>query len=98
MWGSCLHHIDDLPYDPKEYLPHIYGKFREKGAGVRVRGLVDTPAKGDMPYPNNLDKGIKNAEKFMPSLKDFGFDEKVKKDKRACYDFVGGEEQGLKRI
>ena len=34
----------------------------------------------------------------MPTLKDFGFDEKIIKDKRACYDFVGGEDQGLKRI
>jgi deoxyribodipyrimidine photo-lyase len=52
VWGSTLHHIDDLSYDPHEYLPHIYGKFREKNAGVAVRKLVDTPKKGDMPYPS----------------------------------------------
>jgi len=34
VWGSTLHHIDDIPYNPKDYLPHIYGKFREKNAGV----------------------------------------------------------------
>jgi hypothetical protein len=37
VWGSTLHHLDDLPYNPREYLPHIYGKFREKQANVRVR-------------------------------------------------------------
>jgi len=43
VWGSTLYHIDDLPYQPKEYLPHIYGKFREKTASVRVRPLLETP-------------------------------------------------------
>ena len=30
IWGSTLHHIDDLPYDPHEYFPHTYGFMRKK--------------------------------------------------------------------
>jgi hypothetical protein len=50
VWGSTLHHIDDMPYNPKEYLPHIYGKFREKNAAVPVRQLVDSPKLNEMPF------------------------------------------------
>ena len=30
IWGSTLHHMDDLPYDPVEYFPHTYGNMRKK--------------------------------------------------------------------
>jgi len=30
IWGSTLHHVDDLPYNPQEYFPHVYGNFRKK--------------------------------------------------------------------
>lgn len=46
-------------------------------------------------------KIITEAEKFMPKLEDFGFTkEEIEKpkDKRACYDFVGGEDNGIKRV
>lgn len=38
VWGSTVYHIDDLGFSPED-LPHIYGKFREKTSGVRVRPL-----------------------------------------------------------
>jgi hypothetical protein len=50
VWGSTLHHIDDMPYNPKEYLPHIYGKFWEKNAAVPVRQLVESPKLYEMPF------------------------------------------------
>ena len=50
IWGSTCYHLDDLDYDPKEYLPHIYGKFREKNQNVRVRNLLPTSGKKDMPF------------------------------------------------
>jgi len=28
LWGSTLYHIDDMPYDPIVYFPHVYGNFR----------------------------------------------------------------------
>ena len=58
VWGSTLHHIDDLPYKPLEYFPHVYGNFRKKQEDVKVRPLVPTPVKGDLPLPakDNLSK------------------------------------------
>lgn len=82
VWGSTLHHIDDLPYNPREYLPHIYGRFREKNAGVKVRPLLEAPKKGELPFVSKPDKLITDACAYMPTLKDFGFDEKFKKDSR----------------
>lgn len=58
VWGNTLHHLDDLPYNPNEYLPHIYGKFREKNAAVPVRPVLPTPQKNDMPFPSIDDKLI----------------------------------------
>jgi deoxyribodipyrimidine photo-lyase len=100
VWGSTLHHLDDLPYNPKEYLPHIYGKFREKQAGVKVRPLVDAPKKGELVLPKVTCKVISEATVFLPSLENFGFSksEASKADDRACYDFKGGEDSALKRL
>lgn len=105
IWGSTLHHIDDLPYDPVEYFPHIYGNFRKRGDGVKVRELLPSPKKGELPMVDNhiLSKTEKNALVYMPSIeKDFGFskqelEEFAKRDERGCYNFVGGEDAGLKR-
>lgn len=101
VWGLTLHHLDDLDYNPKEYLPHIYGKFRERGARVRVHPLLSTPKKGDLPFVAGPSKLEEAAMKYMPSLANFGFTKQeidTKPDKRACYVFVGGEENGLKRM
>ena len=90
-----MHHLDDLSYDPKEYLPHVYGKFREKNISVPVRKLVDTPTcLNEFPSAKDL-PGI--DLNFMPSLADFGFKD-FKADPRSCYPFVGGEDNGLKRL
>jgi hypothetical protein len=51
VWGLTLHHLNDLDYDPNEYLPHIYGKFRERNLNVKVRPLLPTPTKNQMPFP-----------------------------------------------
>lgn len=105
IWGSTLHHIDDMPYDPVEYFPHIYGNFRKRGDGVKVRAVLPSPDKGTLPSisAKTVTDVEKKALSFLPSLdKDFGFSkEELKefeeKDKRACYNFVGGEDAGLKR-
>jgi deoxyribodipyrimidine photo-lyase len=97
VWGSTLHHLDDLSYDPVDYLPHIYGKFREKNAGVPVRPLLKTPEKDDLPFA----KGFKEGIDYLPKLSDFGFSKEEidkKADSRSCYDFKGGESKGLKRV
>ena len=87
VWGSTLHHIDDLSYDPHEYLPHIYGKFREKGQGVKVRPLLPSLKKGDLPFPKDGNAEMTKAASYLPTLKEMGFDSEPVLDKRACYDF-----------
>jgi deoxyribodipyrimidine photo-lyase len=37
VWGSTLHHVDDLPYNPRKYLPNVYTKFVREGADTPVR-------------------------------------------------------------
>ena len=50
IWGSTLHHMDDLPYDPVEYFPHTYGNMRKKQVEVKVRPMVETPDIGSLPF------------------------------------------------
>jgi deoxyribodipyrimidine photo-lyase len=102
IWGSTIYNIDDLPFKAATELPHIYGRFREKSEGTRVRALLPTPKKGELPFVKNSTKDIDGAAKFIPDLvKDFGFTKEevdAPKDKRECYNFVGGEDAGLKRV
>lgn len=58
VWGSTLYHIDDLPFKPKEYLQHIYGRFRKITAPVRIRPVLGTPEVGDLPFPDQMDSTI----------------------------------------
>jgi hypothetical protein len=53
LWGSTIYNIDDLPFKPED-LPHIYGRFREKSEGTKVRNLLKTPEKNDLPFPKEL--------------------------------------------
>ena len=70
-----MYHIDDLPYKPKEELPHIYGKFREKSEGTKVRALLSAPKKGELTFPKDLGKESINATEYLPDLvKDLGFE------------------------
>ena len=48
-----------MDYDPEEYIPHIYGKFRERNALVKVRPLLPTPNKGDLPFVKESNEIIK---------------------------------------
>lgn len=48
-----------------------------------------------------MQKNEEEAAKYLPNLSDFGFTKEeiaVKADSRACYKFVGGEANGLKRM
>jgi len=95
LWGSTLHHIHDLPYNPNEFLPHVYGELKRENAGTKVRELVATPKKGDLVFPEN--DALKNSRNYMPTLKDLGFETPVH-DNRSVLKFIGGESAGLKRI
>jgi hypothetical protein len=75
IWGSTLHHLDDLPYNPTEYFPHVYGNFRKKQEHVKVRQILPSPEKGELPLPDkkNLSKTELSSLSFLPKLEDFGF-------------------------
>jgi hypothetical protein len=93
VWGSTMYHIDDLPFNVKTYFPHIFGNLKKKTEGLKVRPMLPTPTKGQLPAGNSLATFKKDA-KFLPKLSDFGFSEEEinkKWDTRACYKFVGGE-------
>ena len=57
-----------MDYDPDEYIPHIYGKFRERNALVKVRQLLPILKKGDLPFVKESNEIIKQASNFMPNL------------------------------
>ena len=105
IWGSTLHHIDDLPYDPHSYFPHVYGNFRKKQDHVKVRPLLDEPKNEDlhMMDVSSAQDFEKEALEYLPDLETFGFTKEEinaasKPDKRMYYKFKGGEESGLERM
>ena len=106
IWGATLHHIDDLPYDPHEEYPHVYGNARKKEAHVHVRPLLPSPQTNSLPFVD-LEKAkdfMVEASEYLPDLQtDLGFSkEEIKAsaegDPRGCYTFKGGEKAGLKRL
>ena len=96
-----MYHLNDLPYDPEEHKYYIYGKWREKSESVRVRALLKTATKGDLPFCSIPTDMIEEGTIYFPKLEEFGFTKaEVTKsqDKRRIYPFHGGEEYGLKRM
>ncbi len=60
---------------------------------------MPTPQKDELPGIKTPTKTEIDAMKFVPDLiKDFGFTQIPVEDKRACLQFTGGEEHGLKRL
>lgn len=73
-----MHHIDDLPYDPKDNFSINYGGFRLKHQNVINRALMPVPSKDKLPpvASKSHDDIFKRAITFMPDLKDdFKFSE-----------------------
>jgi deoxyribodipyrimidine photo-lyase len=83
-----LYALGDLPFR-LENLPSVFTDYRrivEKN--VKVRGLHEEPLQIKSP---RIDENI------WPNLADLGLQEK-NKDKRAAFDFVGGEHAALSRL
>ena len=51
LWGSTLCHIDDVTFKEKKDIPHIFTKYRQETRQTKVRTLVPTPVKGQLPLP-----------------------------------------------
>ncbi|MFC3810474.1 DASH family cryptochrome [Lacihabitans lacunae] len=89
FWGNTLIHVRDLPFQI-HFLPDIFTDFRKRIEGQwKVRPLYETPKSlGTMP-------DIKVGP--IPTLADLGFEE-FEIDPRDDNQFVGGEQNGFKRL
>lgn len=104
IWNSTLHHIDDLPNDPNEKFPFKFMAMVSALSGVKIRALLPSPKKGQLPLISKYNEHIKKALTFLPDLKQhFKFsDEEIKEtcvhNKYSCHKVIGGESIGLQRL
>ncbi len=85
---STLYHALDLPFSIKD-IPDVFTTFRKKVEKESiVRPVFEKPLR--MASPPIAPIQLKGIEQL-------GF-EKINHDKRACFNFKGGETEGLKRI
>lgn len=50
VWGSTIHHIDDLQMDPENVASSVYTKFRQNTERDIVRDCLPTPKLGQLPF------------------------------------------------
>ncbi|MEO6903652.1 MAG: DASH family cryptochrome [Bacteroidia bacterium] len=85
---STLYHAEDLTFSIKD-IPDVFTNFRKKTERESsIRPIFDTPKAINSP-------NIKPLE--LPSLEQLGL-EPVLPDDRKCFDFKGGETEGIKRL
>jgi len=85
---STLYHAEDLPFTIKD-IPDVFTAFRKKTEQEsNVRPIFETPKSIQSPT-------IKPIE--LPNLAQLGLSP-VKNDVRKCFDFIGGESEGFKRL
>lgn len=89
-YASLMYHPEFLPFKPISRIPNIFTSFRKK---VELKCYVAEPVL----RPEKIKGADFNDLGEIPTLKDFGF-EKPAKEKRAAYDWHGGEEEGLDRL
>lgn len=89
-YSSMLYHPEFLPFKPLSRIPNIFTSFRKK---VELKCYVAKPVL----KPEQLKGANFTDVGELPALKDFGF-EKPAKEKRAAFDWQGGEEEGLDRL
>lgn len=91
IWIATLYHARDLPFQIN-YIPDVFTDFRKKvELSAKIRTTFDAPTQ--LPA---LEDGINLGE--MPTLKELGFEEELKHDKRAVLNFEGGESHALNRL
>lgn len=91
IWIASLYHARDLPFQIN-YIPDVFTDFRKKvELSTKIRSTFDTPTQLS-PIKDGIDLGE------IPTLKDFGFDEEIKQDRRTVLNFEGGESQALNRL
>lgn len=108
IWGNTLYHIDDLPFNPRQYgeFPPTASNFRtktEKNSVVRralpVPNLKPPPEQADQQRHASGEE--EDRQEGIPSLADLvGSDVAAmfKRDERGVFPFVGGETAALERL
>nr|AWY11212.1 cryptochrome dash [Hermissenda crassicornis] len=90
VWGHTLHHLDDLPFQPRN-LPDIYTQFRKSVEdNTPVRKCFQLPDKLK-PLPSNVDPGV------LPTIQKLGLSEPEPHPK-SSFPFNGGESTALSRL
>lgn len=85
---STLYHAVDLPFSIKD-IPDVFTNFRKKvEKEATIRTIFDSPKEIKSPKIKPLD---------LPNLPQLGLKEIVKDD-RQCLNFIGGEDEGYKRL
>jgi deoxyribodipyrimidine photo-lyase len=99
FWVSTIYHINDLDFNPLEWVPKNKAMFVDKTSQTPVRKLLPVPSRKAIPYleDDERDEVIRTAENYMMSLEEMGL-QPVVKDSRDSNNFKGGEEQGLLRL
>jgi len=89
IWQQTLFHQEDVPW-PIKQVPDVFTQFRKEAENtVKVRAIFAKPT--SLPAVPNIELGD------IPTLKDLGLEE-FSSDKRSVLKFIGGEENGKKRI
>nr|AWY11214.1 cryptochrome dash [Tritonia tetraquetra] len=90
VWGHTLHHVADLPFQPKD-LPDVYTEFRKRVEGnTAVRQCFNLPDKFK-PLPSSVDTGT------LLTLQDLGLSV-PETDPKSAFPFNGGETAALERL
>jgi deoxyribodipyrimidine photo-lyase len=95
FWVSTIYHINDLDFNPLEWVPKNKALFIDSTSQTPVRKLVPAPTREMIPYleDSERDEFIREAENYMMTLEEMELRPFVK-DSRDVNHFKGGEEQG----
>mmetsp|Transcript_18647 Transcript_18647/g.74975 ORF Transcript_18647/g.74975 Transcript_18647/m.74975 type:complete len:169 (-) Transcript_18647:956-1462(-) len=105
LWGSTMHHIQDLPYTAANFFPISFTTFKQRVDRKKKKGIVrpeiETPDFIKNPPEPELEPG--DVPSLSQDLRVDGLMEPLELEKpfpmpQACYAFKGGEDQALARI
>mmetsp|Transcript_201 Transcript_201/g.638 ORF Transcript_201/g.638 Transcript_201/m.638 type:complete len:778 (-) Transcript_201:184-2517(-) len=105
VWGSTLHHIQDLPYTAANFFPIAFATFKSRVDRKKKKGIVrdEIPAPGRIKPAPEPEPETGEFPSLAEDLKVSGMMQPAELDQtfpcpQACYSFEGGEDKGMWRI